>query len=171
MLYSRISLLIHSKCNSLRLLTPDSKSIPLLPPPPWQPQVCSPSPWVSFLWKGLFVPYIRFQRSNSCNSCQHISYSSCPTEELWYIFLMLHRPAKLRAGLECWLGWDFLCASQFGDLASEPWVFLICQVSTITVCDSQVVGKIMCEKYIEKLSTSAWYYCYPLCRDEKKLRF
>ena len=29
-LYSRISLLIHSKCNSLYLLTPDSQSIPLM---------------------------------------------------------------------------------------------------------------------------------------------
>ena len=32
--YSRTSLLIHSKCNSLRLLTPNSPSIPLPPPPP-----------------------------------------------------------------------------------------------------------------------------------------
>ena len=39
MLYSRISLLIHSKCNSLHLLTPDSQSIPLPPPLPWQLQV------------------------------------------------------------------------------------------------------------------------------------
>ena len=39
-LYSRIELLLHSKCNSLQLLTPDSQSIPLLPPLPWQPQVC-----------------------------------------------------------------------------------------------------------------------------------
>ena len=43
----------------LHLFTPDSPSIPL--PPPWQPQVCSPSPWVSFLWVGLFTPCIRFQ--------------------------------------------------------------------------------------------------------------
>uniref|UniRef100_A0A8C3X2E3 Abraxas 2, BRISC complex subunit n=1 Tax=Catagonus wagneri TaxID=51154 RepID=A0A8C3X2E3_9CETA len=34
MLYSRISLLIHSKSNSLHLLTPNSQSIPLPPPPP-----------------------------------------------------------------------------------------------------------------------------------------
>ena len=32
-----------------------------LSPPPWQPQVHSPSPWVSFLWKGSFVLYIKFQ--------------------------------------------------------------------------------------------------------------
>ena len=50
-LYSRISLLIHSKCNNLHLLISDCQSIPLSPPPPRQPQVCSPSPWVSFLWK------------------------------------------------------------------------------------------------------------------------
>ena len=58
---SRISLLIHSKGNSLYLFTPDSQFIPLPPLPPWQPQLCSPCPWVSFLWKGLFVKYIRFQ--------------------------------------------------------------------------------------------------------------
>ena len=42
--YSRISLIIHPKCNNLHLLTPDSQSIPLPFPPPWQPQVHSPSP-------------------------------------------------------------------------------------------------------------------------------
>uniref|UniRef100_A0A8D0TWN9 Phospholipid-transporting ATPase n=1 Tax=Sus scrofa TaxID=9823 RepID=A0A8D0TWN9_PIG len=44
LLHSRISLLIHSKSNSLPLLTPNSQSIPLPPPSPWQPQVCCPSP-------------------------------------------------------------------------------------------------------------------------------
>ena len=34
----RTLLLIHSKCNSLYLLTPNSLSLPLLPPFPWQPQ-------------------------------------------------------------------------------------------------------------------------------------
>ena len=34
MLFSGISLLIHSKCNCLHLLTPSSQFIPLLPPPP-----------------------------------------------------------------------------------------------------------------------------------------
>ena len=34
----------------------------LIPPsPPGQPQVCSPNPGFSFLWKGSFVVYIRFQ--------------------------------------------------------------------------------------------------------------
>ena len=37
-LYSRFSLFIHSKCNSLCLLIPDSISIPIPPPPSWQPQ-------------------------------------------------------------------------------------------------------------------------------------
>ena len=41
-LYSRISLLIHSICNSLHLLTPNAQSIPLPASPPWQPQICSP---------------------------------------------------------------------------------------------------------------------------------
>ena len=72
-LHSRISLLIHSKCNSLHLLTPDSQSIPLPLPPPWQPQVCSPSPWVSFLWKGSFVPYIRFRYVISYGICLSLS--------------------------------------------------------------------------------------------------
>ena len=51
----------HPKCNSLHLPTPSSQPIPLLPPPPLQPLVHSPSPWVSFLWKGTFVSYVTFQ--------------------------------------------------------------------------------------------------------------
>ena len=43
-LYSRTSVFIHSKCNSLHLLTPNSQSIPLPPLPSWQPQVCSLCP-------------------------------------------------------------------------------------------------------------------------------
>ena len=35
---------LHSKCNSLHPLTPNSQSISLLSPPPWQPQVCSLCP-------------------------------------------------------------------------------------------------------------------------------
>ena len=54
-----VLLLFHFKGNSFHLLTTDCQSIPL--PPAWQPQVCSPCPWISFLWKCLFVPYIRFQ--------------------------------------------------------------------------------------------------------------
>ena len=41
-LYSRTSVLIHSKWNSFHLLTSNSPSMPLPPSPPWQPQVCSP---------------------------------------------------------------------------------------------------------------------------------
>ena len=51
-LYSRISLLSHSEGN----IPSPSHS----PPPPRQPQVCSPCLWFSFLGKGSFVPYIRF---------------------------------------------------------------------------------------------------------------
>ena len=47
-LCSRTSLLIHSKCNSLHLLTPNSLSILLPPLPPWKPEVCSPCLWVCF---------------------------------------------------------------------------------------------------------------------------
>ena len=42
------SLPIHSEGNSLHLLTPDSQSIPLPPPLPWQPQVSFPSPMSFF---------------------------------------------------------------------------------------------------------------------------
>ena len=59
-LHSRIPLLIHPKGNILHLFTPSSQSLPHPPLPPWQPQVYSPSPWLSFLWKGSFVPYVRF---------------------------------------------------------------------------------------------------------------
>ena len=47
-LYSRTSLLIHSKCHSLHLLTPNSQSSPLPPPSAWQPQICSPCMWICF---------------------------------------------------------------------------------------------------------------------------
>ena len=72
MIYSRISLLIHYKGNSLHLWTPSSQSIPLPPLPPWQPQVFSPSPRFSFLWKDSFVLCIRFQISHII---WHLSFS------------------------------------------------------------------------------------------------
>ena len=50
-LHSRISLLIHSKSNSLHPLTPSSQFLPLPPPSPREPKVYSPCPWFSFLWK------------------------------------------------------------------------------------------------------------------------
>ena len=59
MLYSRTSLLIHSKCISLHLLTPNSQSIPLPPPAPcpWQLQVCSLCLWICFYFIVSFVPF------------------------------------------------------------------------------------------------------------------
>ena len=72
LLYNRISLLIHFKYNSLHLLTSYSQSIPLPPPPQWQPQVCSLSPWGTFLWKGSFALYIRFQ---ICDIIWYLSFS------------------------------------------------------------------------------------------------
>ena len=64
-----LCLSIHSKCNSLHLLTPDSQSISLPPPPPWQPQVCSLNPWVKFLF-CLFV------------SLLHVTFPSIPAVTL-----------------------------------------------------------------------------------------
>jgi len=40
-LYSRTLLLIHSKCNSMYLPTPNSLSIPLFPPSPWLVHICN----------------------------------------------------------------------------------------------------------------------------------
>ena len=48
-LLSRISLPVHSKCKSFHLLTPDSQSITLPPPPHLQTRVCPTCPW-SFLF-------------------------------------------------------------------------------------------------------------------------
>ena len=61
MLHSRISLLIHSKGNSLHLLTPDSQSIPLPPPllPPRQSASLFSKCMSSFRWKGSFGLYMR----------------------------------------------------------------------------------------------------------------
>ena len=53
--YSRTSLLIHSKCKSLHLLTLTSQSILLPCPPPWQLQVCSPCLWVCFCSADRFI--------------------------------------------------------------------------------------------------------------------
>ena len=44
-LYSRASLLIHSKYNSLFKKTPNCPSIPLPPASPQEPHVCFPWPW------------------------------------------------------------------------------------------------------------------------------
>ena len=101
MLYSRILLLIHSKCNYLHLSTPDSQSIPLPPTSIWQPQVCSPSPWVSFLWKVHLcctltysldkhhpVPFSRWTpahppvASSWTLSCPRLSFLSSPISNL-----------------------------------------------------------------------------------------
>ena len=44
-LFSRTSMPIHFKCNSLHPPTQNSLSLPLPPPPPQQQEVCSPWPW------------------------------------------------------------------------------------------------------------------------------
>ena len=53
-LYSRTLFFIHSKCNSVHLLAPNSKSSPLSPSPQ-QPQVCSLCMWVYFFFVDLFI--------------------------------------------------------------------------------------------------------------------
>ena len=57
MLYSMISLPVHSKCKSFHLLTPDFQSIPLPPLRLWQTQVCPTCPW-SFLFCRYISPIL-----------------------------------------------------------------------------------------------------------------
>ena len=70
---ARTSLLIHSKCNTLYLLSPNAQAIPLPTLPPWQPQVCSPCAWVLF-----------------CSVCRFIS--------TLYYFISLFRAAPTAYG-------------------------------------------------------------------------
>ena len=66
-LYSRTSLLIHSKCNSLHLPTPNPYPPHFFPPSPWQPQGWSSCLWVHCFVDGSSVPCFRF----------HIKVISC----------------------------------------------------------------------------------------------
>ena len=54
-IYSRTSLLIHSKYNDLHLLSTNSQSILFSPPPAWQPQVGSLHLWVCFCSVDRFI--------------------------------------------------------------------------------------------------------------------
>ena len=69
----------HSKGDSLHLLTPDSQSIPLPPPPPWQPQVCSLSPWLFYLQLSFSsrVGLLPFSWGESLESWQLMSGLHC----------------------------------------------------------------------------------------------
>ena len=51
----RTSLSIHSKCNSLHLLTLNSQSILLPHLPPWRPQLSYPCLWVCFCFVDRFI--------------------------------------------------------------------------------------------------------------------
>ena len=74
-LYSRISLLIHSRCNHLHLLTPNSKSIPLPhPTPPWHPQVCSPCPWICFFSEERFICTV-YETPDISDTIWYLSFS------------------------------------------------------------------------------------------------
>ena len=53
--YSRTLLLIHSKCNRLDLPTPNSLSVLVPPPLPWQPQVYSLCLWFCFCFVDRFI--------------------------------------------------------------------------------------------------------------------
>ena len=55
LLCTRTSLLTHSKCKSVHLLSPNSQSFPHPPPPIWQPQVCSLCLWVCFCSVGRWI--------------------------------------------------------------------------------------------------------------------
>ena len=71
-LCSRTSLSIHSKYNSLHLLTLNSQSIPLPPPPPWQPHVCWPFLRVCFCSVDRFICAIFYitHKSDTRSSCR-----------------------------------------------------------------------------------------------------
>ena len=74
--------LIHSKCSSLQLLSPNAQSLPL--PPSWQPQVCSPSPRVCFFSMERFfcviyqIPDISDIIWSLSFSCIHICVTGLP---------------------------------------------------------------------------------------------
>ena len=79
LLYNRISLLIHSKCNSFHLLTPDSESIPLPPPPPWQPQIFI---FFHYSWFTVFCQFSSVQHGDPViHTCIHsfISHYHVPS--------------------------------------------------------------------------------------------
>ena len=75
-LNSWTSLLIHSKCNSLHLPTPNSPSLPLpLPEHPWQPQACTLGPWsicFCFIDRIICAPFLTFWTLFfSCTKCRY----------------------------------------------------------------------------------------------------
>ena len=88
--------------------------IPLLPPPPWQPQFCSPSPGVSFLWKALFVPYISFQICVNPILCIDISLLQEPFKK---IFLKTNKRSLLLIMFEFF---DWFLLKQLNTLRSSP---------------------------------------------------
>ena len=115
--YSSLGYTAGSHClsiNSLHLLTPNSKSLPLSPPSSWQPQVCSP--WIGRLKKikkkGCNCGMQKFlgQESNPCHSSDpsqsHDSAGSLTTrppgifpkqtfKPMSFSYLGLHLPSDL----------------------------------------------------------------------------
>ena len=71
-----------SKCNSLYLLAPNSQSIPLLPPPPWQPQFCSPCPWVCIFSVDRYICAI-YHSPYTRDIIWYLSFSFRLTSLIW----------------------------------------------------------------------------------------
>ena len=96
-LYSRISLLIHSKSNSFRPSPP-------LPGSPWQQQVCSPSPWVSFLWKRTEITMSYF----SCYFILLVKKFVCIT----FVTMSTHHGLNVKSKIH----WPFISVGSFFSL-------------------------------------------------------
>ena len=113
---SRISLLIHSKGNSLYLLTPSSPFITLPPPPPWQPQVYSASPWFFLYYHHFIYRYLYFLTFMEEGTEAQSSPITCPKH-------LLHN--RSRFCIEMSLCSNLLqCRPAFCDLSSRDWLFL-----------------------------------------------
>ena len=83
-LYSRTPLLIYFKCNSLHPPVPNFQSLPLLCPPPWQPQVCM---YLSFY---LICFSLAICIDDSSSSFRNQLRYQCHSENFLVSFFLLH---------------------------------------------------------------------------------
>ena len=96
-LYSRTSLLIHSKCNSLHL-PPHTPHPSHSPPPTWQPQVCSPC-------LGALFAVAKTWKQPKCLSTDEW------IKKMWYIYIMKYYTATKRKNNAICSNMDATCDS------------------------------------------------------------